>query len=240
MDCLILAAGHGSRLRDISDSKPLTPVAGTPLIEHVLRAALAAGATRFVVVTGHEAARVEAFVGGLAVRLESAVEFVRLADWDKPNGHSVLAGAARIEGDYLLLLSDHLFDPTLARRLIAARPAEAALTLAVDRDWRRASLDLDDATKVASESGRILRIGKALDAFDAVDTGVFVATPALAEALTAAVAAGEAGSLSQGVQRLADQGRAAIVDVTGLMWLDVDDPAALAKAEALLAESRDG
>lgn len=236
MDCLILAAGHGSRLRDISDSKPLTPVAGTPLIEHVLRAALAAGATRFVVVTGHEAARVEAFVGGLAVRLESAVEFVRLADWDKPNGHSVLAGAARIEGDYLLLMSDHLFDPTLARRLIAARPAEAALTLAVDRNWRRASLDLDDATKVASEDGRILRIGKTLDAFDAVDTGVFIVTPALAEALDAAITAGEAGSLSQGVQRLADQGLAAVVDVTGLMWLDVDDPAALAKAEALLTQ----
>lgn len=233
MDCLILAAGHGSRLREVSDSKPLTPVAGVPLIEHVVRAALAAGATRFVVVTGHEAERVEAFLAGLAERAGVIIEPVRLDDWDKPNGHSVLAGSQRIDGPYLLLMSDHLFDPALARRLIESRPADAALTLAVDRDWRRASLDLDDATKVASEGDRIARIGKTLDAFDAVDTGVFVAAPALAVAITTAIDAGEAGSLSQGVQRLADHGLAAVVDVTGLMWLDVDDPVALAKAEAL-------
>lgn len=236
MNCLILAAGHGSRLREVSDSKPLTPVAGAPLIEHVVRAAMAAGATRSIVVTGHQPARVEAFLAGLAARLGTTIECVRVADWDRPNGHSVLAGAARIDGDYLLLMSDHLFDPALARRLIENRPADSALTLAIDRDWRRASLDLDDATKVASEGDRIIRIGKALDAYDAVDTGVFVATPALAEALEAVIAGGEAGSLSQGVQRLADHGLAAAVDVTGLMWLDVDDPVALAKAEKLLAQ----
>jgi len=235
MHCLILAAGHGSRLREVSPSKPLTVVAGVALIEHVVRAAKAAGATRFTVVTGHEAARVEAFLTGLAADEGVAIAYERLADWDKPNGHSVLAGSARIEGDYLLLMSDHLFDSALARRLIDERSKDAALTLAVDRDWRRPALDLDDATKVASENGRIVRIGKALAAFDAVDTGVFVATPALAEALNAAIAVGAAGSLSEGVQRLADAGKARVVDVTGLMWLDVDDPVALAKAEGLLA-----
>ena len=45
MNCLIIAAGHGSRLREISPSKPLTPVAGMPLIEQVIRAAAAGGAT---------------------------------------------------------------------------------------------------------------------------------------------------------------------------------------------------
>src|SRR6185312_9456147 len=120
MNCLIIAAGHGSRLRDISPSKPLTPVAGVPLIEHVARAAAAGGATGFTVVTGHEAERVEAFLADLSARI---------ADWDRPNGHSVLAGAAAIHGDYLLAMSDHLFDPQIVR-LLRAAPA-AALTLAV-------------------------------------------------------------------------------------------------------------
>ncbi len=132
-------------------------------------------------------------------------------------------------------MSDHLFDPEIARRTVAAgRASGAALTLAIDRDWRRDSLDLDDATKVAVEGERIAAIGKALEAFDAVDTGVFHATPALAEAIAAAVADGKAGSLSDGVQRLADAGEARVADATGLMWLDVDDPAALAKAQARL------
>ena len=232
MNCLILAAGHGSRLRGVSESKPLTPVAGRPLIAHVIEAAMAAGATDFTVVTGHEAKRVEAFLAGLAGQHDVPIEPVRLDDWDRPNGHSVMAGATRIEGDYLLLMSDHLFDPEIARRALASR---APLTLAVDRDWRRESLDLEDATKVALDGDRIVAIGKALDRFDAVDTGVFHATPALAEAIAAAVAEGKAGSLSDGVQRLADAGQARTVDATGLMWLDVDDPVALVKAEALLS-----
>lgn len=225
MNCLIIAAGHGSRLRDVSLSKPLTPIAGKPLIEHVIRAASAGGATGFTIVTGHEAERVEAFLAGL----DLPVATVRVTDWDLPNGYSVRAGAEAIEGDYLLAMADHLFDPAIVRRLVAAPAAD--LVLAVDRDLAGPLLDMDDATKVETRAGgAIVRIGKTLAAFDAVDTGLFRATPALAEAIGAG-----GGSLSEGVQRLADQGRAATLDVTGLFWLDVDDPAALAKAEALLA-----
>jgi len=58
---------------------------------------------------------------------------------------------------------------------------------------------------------------------------------ALAEAIKAAVANGEAGSLSDGVQRLADRGQAMTVEIEGARWLDVDDAMALAKAEAMVA-----
>lgn len=234
MHCLIIAAGHGSRLRAISPCKPLTPVAGTPLIEHVVRAALAGGASAFTVVTGHEAERIEAFLAGLATAIGVSIATVRIADWDRPNGHSVLAGAAAIAGDYLLAMSDHLFDPAIVRLLIGAPPA--ALTLAVDRDLANPLLDMDDATKVAlGEDGRIRRIGKALERFDAIDTGLFRATPALAVAIRQAIDAGGSGSLSEGVQRLADDRRATTIEIGGARWLDVDDPAALAKAEALIA-----
>ena len=224
MDCLIIAAGHGSRLRAVSPSKPLTPVVGVPLIERVIRAAAEGGATRFIVATGHAADRLEAFLETMPWPIEP----VRVADWDLPNGHSVLAGAARIPGDYLLTMADHLFDSAIVGALIAAPPA--ALTLAVDRNLASPLLDMDDATKVETdEAGAIMRIGKQLDRFDAVDTGLFRATPALAEAIGAG-----GGSLSEGVQRLADAGRAMTLDVTGRFWLDVDDPAALARAEARL------
>ena len=86
MNCLILAAGHGSRLRALSDSKPLTPIAGRPLIEHVIATAAEAGFRSFTVVTGHQAERVEAFVAGLAPRLGVAAACMRTADWDRPNG----------------------------------------------------------------------------------------------------------------------------------------------------------
>jgi choline kinase len=242
MKCLILAAGFGSRLRGASDSKPLTPVGGTPLIEHVIARAAAAGATGFVVVTGHEAQRLEAFLGALGERLALPIECVRLDDWSRPNGYSVLAGSQAIAGNDLLLMSDHLFDPGIARGLMEHAPAGAAVTLAVDRDLAGPYLDLDDATKVEiAQDGRIVRIGKTLDRFGAIDTGLFLATPALAQAIAAAIADGGSGSLSEGVQRLADAGRAATMDIGAARWIDVDDPRMLALAERFLgAAVRDG
>ena len=235
MRALILAAGEGSRLRPAADCKPLALVAGLPLLEHVVRRAASGGVDEVTLVTGHQAGRIESFAADLDARLGIAMHCVRIADWSLPNGHSLLAGAATIPGDYLLMMSDHLFDPAVVGRLVAAGRGEAGLVLAVDRNLRGPLLDLDDATKVETgPDGRIVRIGKTIERYDAIDTGLFLAGPALAEAVRAAIAEGAAGSLSDGVQRLADRGAAATLDVTGSQWIDVDDPKMLALAEDML------
>jgi choline kinase len=236
MNCVILAAGLGTRLRGVSDSKPLTPVAGTPLIQHVLRRASAAGATRFVVATGHRAESVEQILSDLRERLDLPIAFARVDDWTRPNGYSVLAGSARIKGDYLLLMSDHLFDPEIARRLADASLPAADVTLAVDRNLAGELIDLADVTKVEVDAdNRIVRIGKELEAYNAFDTGVFRAGPGLAEAIRADIADGGSGSLSAGVQRLADAGKARTMDIGAARWIDVDDERMLALAEGLVA-----
>ena len=232
MKCLIIAAGFGSRLRSHSSCKPLTPVGGRPLIEHVARAAVAAGATELVVATGHEADRLEAFLADLGGRIEAPLCWVRTSDWSRPNGFTVVTGAEQIEGDYLLLMADHLFDPQIARDLIRLGSGDYGVRLAIDRNIADPRLDLDDATKVAvGDDGRIVAIGKALTAYDAVDTGIFLATPALRDAIVESVRRGSGGSLSEGVQLLADRGRAGTMEIGGAAWLDVDDPASLALAE---------
>jgi len=233
--CLIIAAGLGSRLRALAASKPLAEVNGRPLIEHVVRAGREAGLRDFVVVTGYEAEAVEAALADLGPRLGVAVETVRNTEWERPNGLSVLAAAPMLDGPFALLMSDHLFDPAILAALIAARRPDAALTLAVDEDLASPTLDLDDATKILrGPGGRIAAVGKALERYDCVDTGIFVATPALLDAIGEAIAAGGAGSLSEGVQRLADQGRAFAAPIAGGWWIDVDDAAAHARAEAML------
>jgi choline kinase len=235
MKCLIIAAGQGTRLRSLADSKPLARVGGMPLIEHVVRRAAQGGASEFVVVTGYGAQAVEPFLRDLAERTGLTIEAVRNPDWARPNGVSVLAAEARLEGEFVLLMSDHLFDPAILADLIAADRSGADLTLAADFAVDNPLLDLDDATKVElGEGGRIARIGKTLPRYDAIDTGIFIAGPALHEALRASLAAGGSGSLSEGVQALADSGRAFVRDCGGRWWLDVDDEAAFAKAEAAL------
>lgn len=234
MNCLILAAGLGSRLRGVSESKPLTPVGGVPLIEHVIRRAAAGGATRVLVVTGHEGERVESFLAQLQFRLALPIGWERVEDWTRPNGYSVLAGAGVLNGDYLLTMSDHLFDPEIVARLLEHRRLD--LTLAVDRNLTGPLLDIDDATRVeVAEDGRIIRIGKTIASYNAIDTGIFLATPALADAIRTSIAAGASGSLSEGVQRLADAGLASTtVDIGSARWIDVDSPAMLELAETFV------
>jgi choline kinase len=175
----------------------------------------------------------EAWLAELSERIGFAIETVRNEDWARPNGVSVLAAAPRLGSEFILLMSDHLFDPEILSDMIAADRKGAALTLAADHAVDNPLLDLDDATKIElGEEGRIRRIGKTLPSYDAIDTGIFIATPHLLEA--ASLAAGGAGSLSEGVQALADSGRASTWDIGARWWLDVDDEAAFAKAEAAL------
>lgn len=233
MDALIIAAGYGSRLREISDAKPLTPIAGVPLLELGVRQAVAAGVSRVVVVTGHQAVEIEKFLPGLAARVGVPVVAERLVHWSTPNGHSVIAGAARIEGDYLLMMADHIFDGSILTRLARTGTKSRGVTLAIDRRTASPLIDPADATWVKTDAdGRIDRIGKGLADYDAVDCGAFLATPELAAAIRAAIADGKAGSLSEGMQRLADAGRAATMDIGDAWWIDVDDPRAHALAEA--------
>lgn len=232
MDALIIAAGFGSRLRDISDSKPMTPIAGVPLLELGVRQAKAAGAARVVVVTGHEAERLEAALPALADRAGIPVEARRVDDWSKPNGWSVIAGADAIAGDYLLMMSDHIFSGPVLSGLAQQGAADRGVTLAVDRRTDDPLIDPDDATWVERDRrGFIQAIGKTIETYDAVDCGAFLCTPELAEAIRAAIAKGKAGSLSEGMQKLADVGRAATWEIGGAWWLDVDDPRAHALAE---------
>ena len=234
MDAVIIAAGYGSRLASLSASKPLTPVCGVPLIEIGIRQAAAAGITRVVVVTGHQADAVEGFLADLALRLPVAVETVRVADWNLPNGHSVIAGAALCAGDYLLMMADHMFESAILSNLLAVGDETRDVTLAVDLRTEHPLIDPDDATWVKMDSrGYISAIGKTIPAWDAVDCGAFLATPRLAEAIQSAVAAGKAGSLSDGMQWLADRDRAATHEIGGAWWMDVDDPRAHAFAEEL-------
>ncbi len=53
MKCLIIVAGKGSRLKSLSDSKPLASLLDVPLVERVIRSALEAGVDGFYAVVGY-------------------------------------------------------------------------------------------------------------------------------------------------------------------------------------------
>jgi 1L-myo-inositol 1-phosphate cytidylyltransferase len=232
--CVIIAAGQGLRLRDIAPLKPLAPLWGVPIIAHVIDCALAGGATEFVVVTGYEGDKLEKFLYSLAAARGLRLNCIRNPNWKASNGLSVAAAGPVLHGDkFLLLMSDHLFEPEIVRELLQAAEDEPGVVLAVDRRLESPFVDLEDVTRVdVAEDGRIRRIGKLIDSYNAFDTGVFLASPKLIEAIEAAVESGGVGSVSEGMQRLAAQGLAKAHDIGDRFWIDIDDPAAFGLAES--------
>jgi CDP-L-myo-inositol myo-inositolphosphotransferase len=242
---LILAAGLGSRLGAQTETpKPLIRVLGLTLAERVVCTLRAAGVQRFLVILGHEAERIRVHFSDVAQRRGVAIDFTEAEGWEQGNGASALAAKGRTgDAPFFLVMTDHLFDPTIALALASDAPAPGEMCLAVDRD-KAGIFDLDDVTRVKIDNGGIQEIEKTLDDWDAGDTGVMLCTAGLFEGLERAAAKDRHG-LSDGLGELAREGRARTVDVTGMPWLDVDTPDALREAERRLMrdqgrKTRDG
>ncbi|MEO8813277.1 MAG: NTP transferase domain-containing protein [Caulobacteraceae bacterium] len=236
MKALIVAAGQGTRLRDIAASKPLALVRGVALIERVIEAAHIAGVREFVVVTGYEGRRLEAFLAALAARRGYAITCVRNLAWRQANGVSVIAAEQHLGERFVLMMADHLFDPTILGDLIAAPVPEGGAVLAIDRRLDNPLVDLEDVTRVETgKDGAIRTIGKLIEPYDAFDTGFFLASGALIRALREDIAAGGAGGISAGMIILARSGLATTFDIGARFWLDVDDAVAHGHAERMRA-----
>ncbi len=230
---LIIAAGRGSRFNADTTHrpKPLIELNGTPLILHVLRSAGSAGISRFTIITGYLGDVLEDYLGreapaGMTVRC------IRNNEWDRPNGISVFKAKGHMPHAFALLMSDHLFEPRILRELASVPLKDGFCRLAVDFNIRGVP-DLEDATKVMTANGRVLDIGKKIDKYNCVDTGVFLCTEGIFTALEASISRG-AESLSDGVRQLALEGKMEARDIGGLFWRDVDDEAGLLDAKAAM------
>jgi 1L-myo-inositol 1-phosphate cytidylyltransferase len=233
---LIVAAGQGTRLRDIAPSKPLAKVRGRPLIEHVIFSAHSGGIDEFVVVTGYESARVDAFLRRLSMRTGLPIRTVFNGDWTLANGHSVVAAAPFLNDTFVLMMSDHLFDARLLTDLLATPAPRKGVVLAIDRRLDNPLVDLEDVTRVSTDAnGAIKTIGKLIQPYDAFDTGVFLASNGLIDAIGDDIAEGGSGGISGGMTRLAQSGLATAFDIGDRFWLDVDDAVAFEHAVRLSA-----
>ncbi len=241
MQCLIIAAGRGSRLRALGEVKPLVPLLGVPLLERVIRSLQSAGVDRFVVVTGYEGDRVETFLKRLAERLGTEILCIRNEAWEKENGVSVLLAREVLgEEPFLLSMADHLFDPAIARALLATGHGPDEVLLAVDPNLSNPLVDMEDVTRVAcDQKGNIRAIGKGLERFDGFDTGVFLCTPAIFDALERSCREQGDTTLSGAIRILAAEGKALGIPIDRF-WIDVDDERAFRKAEEALLEQTRG
>ncbi len=230
---IVLAAGMGSRL--VSGEKypkPLKPIYSVPLLVRILRTLQDEGIREAVIVTGHLGEELRAALLS-EPSLVLSLFFVKNEHFTLKNGVSLLAAKDWVVDNTLLTMADHLYSPEIVRRLRSFEMPRGASALAVDYDVERC-FDIDDATKVCVDQGRISDINKELVSYDAIDTGVFRIGKELVHELEAIFDRTGDCSLSDGVRALAKRGRFFACDAGEARWIDVDTPDAMQRAEAMI------
>ncbi len=230
---LIIAAGNGSRLkREESDEvpKPLRRVAGLSLLERIILSSKKAGISEFVIVVGYQK---EKIIKSLQRQdLGVKITFVENPEWQKSNGISVLCAKDYLKEDFVLLMSDHIFDPVTLENFKQVSLGKNRALLAVDYKISQV-FDLDDATKVWVDHEQISRIGKTISSYNAIDTGMFLLSPDVFDVLEEAKKDGNC-SLSDGIQLLSGRGQMGTFDIGNGYWHDVDTPEMMKNAERFL------
>ncbi len=232
---LILAAGYGSRLEGVSvvtDFKPLTPIAGKPLIFRTIESLEKAGCSGIVIVLGHGYKEIEEAILS-DYKGDVPLEFVFNSQFELSNGVSVLAAEPLLTDTFIMTMADHVLGDSLMEIAGSYKPVEHGAALLVDYKIETI-FDMDDATKVLSDDGRIVAIGKQITEYNCIDTGVFVCTKGLLESLTAHYKLHGDTSISDGVQELSSTGRMVTVDIGDGFWQDVDTPEMLEYVEKVL------
>jgi choline kinase len=231
MQAVVLAAGDGGRLQPLTSEapKPLVKLRGRPIINHVLDALQAGGIDDVTMVVGHRAAQLRTAVEDLHPRGMS-VRFVENDGYMSGNARSIWAARDAVRGSFLLAMADHLVEPALVRSVLDR--ADGRCRLAVERAPRTDPRS-GEATRARIDDGRVIDLGKTIDDWNALDTGVFWCTPRIFDAITPAMREGEAGAV---FATLARDGLLDAIDVTGRRWIDIDTADDLRVADAMLGD----
>lgn len=242
MKALIIAAGKGSRLKGLTDSKPkpLIQLLGLSLIERVILTAKQAGIDEFVIVTGYLGKKVKEKLGR-GDRYGIKITYVENREWKKGNAVSVLKAKKLLNENFVLLTSDNIFDVRILKGLIAHGTGSSVI-LAVDRR------QLGD-TKVLAKNGRIANIGRNIKKSNRADTGIFLCSPKLFSYIEEAVKKGKT-ELADGIALAAKNRDAETFDITRIesyaftlrknikpWWIDIDTEGDLSRAKKYLIKS---
>lgn len=125
MQAVVVAAGQGTRMGPLTDGlpKPLLPVGGTPIVEHVLDVA-APHVDEFVLVVGYEADQLKAHFG--SNYQGTPIEYVT-QDAQLGTAHAIQQAHPHIDGPFLALNGDVHLTPALVDRLATATTTAIAV-----------------------------------------------------------------------------------------------------------------
>ena len=217
MKALIIAAGNGTRMQPVTRGrhKSLMSLLGLKIIERVILGAKEAGIFEFVVVTGYKGEELEESIG-VGSHFGVSITFVHNSNWEKANGISVFKAKDYFKENFILLMSDHVFDWKTLLKLKRIKLKKNECVLAIDKNLDSV-LDIDDTTKVLVKNNKITSINKGLDVYNAYDTGMFLCSPYIFKVLKKTISHHK-NSLTNGMKIIAKEGKLKAFNIKGKFW----------------------
>ena len=233
MKAVILAAGEGSRMRPLTYTRPkvMLPVAGRPLLEHLLVEVARAGIKEFIFVTGYQGEQVHRYFGNghrWGVRIDYCPQSRQLGTAD-----AIKTVEGLFKGNFLVMNGDIL----TSREDIGRLASHSTVTMSIAR--------VDDASGlgvVEISGGRVARIYEKLakPPSHQANAGMYLFTPDIFEAIarTEKSPRGEY-EITDSLQLMIDRG--ATIDYQEISrWLDLGYPWDLLSANESLLEEMEG
>jgi len=234
LKAVILAAGRGSRLGELTKERPkgLVKLLGLTLLERAILSAKEGGVEDFVIVIGYKGEKIREEIGD-GKRYSARIRYVENEEWEKGNGLSLLKARDHLssESRFIIMMCDHVFDPSAIKKLVNFKE-EYPFVLLVDRDLSR---DTGEATRVKLSNNLVIDIGKGLKEYQALDCGLMLSTPEIFRAIEESLKVGD-DSLSGGIRVLSKKGGVRALEIDGF-WMDIDTPENLSEAERTLLNS---
>jgi NDP-sugar pyrophosphorylase family protein len=229
---MVLAAGRGTRLAPLTNTtpKPLVPVAGRPLLEHILSLLRAGGIEDVVVNLHHLGHVIEQHLGdgsrfGLRIRYS----------WEDPildTGGGIKRAEPLLAGEpFVVINGDSLLEIQLREVIDFHRARGGVATMVVRHDPQAAEyglIELDSNDRVRRLVG--LPPGEVTDPLRGfMFPGLHVFEPAIFDWMEADV---PYSIVRVTYPKLLAAGLSVYGYITGARWVTIDTPAALADADA--------
>jgi dTDP-glucose pyrophosphorylase len=247
MKAVILAAGKGTRMRNLTSEmpKPMLRVQGKPILEHILQGILATGIREIFIVTGFRAEVVENHFGD-GSKWQSEISYGRQVVQDGTGKAPELAKEFAGSSPFLLTYGDILVKPETYQQMLdrfEGGEFSGVITVTPGQDVTKGGLNFFDeqfclkrlVEKPSAEQLEQLRREGWIKPTEPVwyNAGIYIFKPSLFE-FTARLQKSPRGEyeLTDAVIAMMAAGhKIAGLEVPG-RWVDVRDPEVLAQLEA--------
>ena len=225
MQCVILAAGRGTRMGVLTDSrpKPLVLVAGTPIIAHIV-SALPTEVTELVIIVSYRGDMIRDYCG--SEFLGRTVTYCEQANPVGGTGDALKCAQSILKGKFMVLNGDDIHGPAILAQ--AATESAAIIAVYSNTPERFGVLSKNDDGTL-----RDIVEKPAQPQSNLVNTGAFVADTRLFDTDVPLSASGEL-YVTDMLTQFAKKYPVKIIEQT--KWIPIGYPEDVAKAEERLAQ----